>query len=205
MMENPEMIPQRVTQVQANSGHTEWVTPSYILDAARNTFGHGGIDLDPASSDLAQTKVRAARYYTKERNGLSYNWTGRNIWLNPPYTAKDMTAFIDHLALNRPFYGEACVITNSATETRWAQMLGRLSAAICLLDKRVAFLRPTEDGKELYTPKHGSLQGQMVWYIGDAPDQFGLAFEQLGVCFGREPIGQVIFPTPIGRIVETAE
>lgn len=45
----------RVQQVQSNTGHTEWITPPYILEAARSSYGP--IELDPASSDLAQTVV----------------------------------------------------------------------------------------------------------------------------------------------------
>lgn len=81
---------------------------------------------------------------------------------------------------------EAIVLTNAATETRWAQLLGRWSSAICMLNGRVPFYRANEDG-EIWKPTNGSLQGQMVWYLGidPAPDMFGLGFAQLGQCFWR--------------------
>jgi ParB family chromosome partitioning protein len=54
----------------------EWYTPAkYIM---------GGIDLDPASCQMANQTVKAARYYTQEENGLMQPWYGR-VWLNPPY------------------------------------------------------------------------------------------------------------------------
>lgn len=49
----------------------------------------GGIDLDPASCELANQTVNASRYYTIEDNGLMRPWDldGKptRIWLNPPY------------------------------------------------------------------------------------------------------------------------
>lgn len=184
------LIPQRVQQRRANSGYEEWTTPSYILDAARTLWG-GAIDLDPASSELSQTVVRADRFFTKADDGLAKDWDARTVWLNPPYSAKGMAAFVAKARVEweAKRFGELLVITNSATETRWGQSLAEMSNGLCLLRGRVAFLRETDEGGELYTPKSGTLQGQVVWYCttyDDPPlDLFGLAFAELGACFWR--------------------
>jgi phage N-6-adenine-methyltransferase len=60
----------------------EWYTPARYVEAARQVMG--GIDLDPASCELANKTIKAAHYYTEQDDGLSKEWYGR-VWLNPPY------------------------------------------------------------------------------------------------------------------------
>lgn len=74
--ERPEFeIPQKAKS-------NEWYTPAKYIEAARLVMG--GIDLDPASCEMANRTVKAARYYTAQENGLAQEWYGK-IWLNPPY------------------------------------------------------------------------------------------------------------------------
>jgi ParB family transcriptional regulator, chromosome partitioning protein len=56
-------------------------TPQIIVDAAREVLGR--IDLDPASDELANLTVKAAKIYTKTDDGLTKYWSG-NVFLNPP-------------------------------------------------------------------------------------------------------------------------
>lgn len=64
------------------TGENEWYTPAEHLERARQVLG--SIDLDPASSDFAQQRVKAAQHFTIEDDGLKREWAGR-VWLNPPY------------------------------------------------------------------------------------------------------------------------
>lgn len=164
-----------MAHVEHNSGNNEWYTPSYIVEAARRVLG--AFDCDPASSDFANTLIGAKTYYTEQTNGLdrSHPW-GSRVWMNPPYGRALMGNFCEELCW-RVTIGEvreACVITNNATETKWAQTLFSISSAQCFLSSRVAFL--DRMGRVANKP----LQGQVIWYVGDKIERFAREFHPLG-------------------------
>ena len=103
----------------------EWRTPPKYVEMARRAMG--GIDVDPASSDIAQETVKAREdYYTERDNGLYQIWRG-NVWLNPPYSAQKIHAFTLKLLYEYESGStkQAVVLTNSATDTQWFHMLLR--------------------------------------------------------------------------------
>ena len=70
-------------------GNDEWYTPPEYIDAARDVLG--GIDLDPASSDIANDTVKADEYYTVDDDGLTRvrpagSWRGGDRRMNLPYS-----------------------------------------------------------------------------------------------------------------------
>jgi hypothetical protein len=66
---------------QHSSESNEHYTPFEVISAAKNLMG--GIDLDPASCEVANNTVAAGDYYDKDDDGLSQKWYGR-VFLNPP-------------------------------------------------------------------------------------------------------------------------
>ena len=153
-----------------NSGNNEWYTPADIIEAARRMMG--GIDLDPASSDIANKVVKAGKYYTAETNGLDKEWFG-NVWLNPPYAAELIEAFTNKATAEAPNIKQMIILVNNATETRWFRSLVGISSAICFPSSRVKFYLP--NGKV-----GAPLQGQALLYVGADPSKFLAEFAAFG-------------------------
>jgi ParB family chromosome partitioning protein len=164
---------QRQPHVSHNSGNNEWYTPPEYIAAAREVMG--GIDLDPASSEIANRIVQAETYYTEQDDGLLYDWHGR-VWMNPPYSAHLIGLFAERLA-ERVKWGdvtEACVLVNNATETGWFNTLLAVASCVCFIRGRVKFI--DTEGK----PSGAPLQGQAILYIGLNVETFGQVFSKFG-------------------------
>lgn len=157
--------------VANNSGENEWYTPPEFIAAARVVMG--GIDLDPASSDLANQCVEAETYYTAQDNGLDQEWFGR-IWLNPPYAQPLIAEFSDAVVSKRGDYEAACILVNNATDTGWLQDMLRVADAVCFLKGRVKFI--DKHGE----PSGAPLQGQVILYMGKNPAAFAGEFSRFG-------------------------
>lgn len=158
-----------VPHVARNTGENEWYTPQPFIDAAQIVLGI--IDLDPASNPIAQARIQASTYYTKDNDGLTKEWVG-NVWMNPPYAQPLVGQFIDKLVSSAQVL-EAIVLVNNGTETRWGQTLLEWADAVCFPSTRIRFLDP--DGNP-----GAPLQGQMIAYKGDSVDAFTEAFGKFG-------------------------
>ena len=155
--------------VSNNSGNNEWYTPEEYIEAARLTMG--GIDVDPASNDLAQKTVKAKIYYTAETNGLDKEWKG-NVWMNPPYSGNLIGEFCDKLLaeIESGNVTQAIVLVNNATEAQWFRSLVDKALLVAFTRRRVRFI--DQDGN----PSGAPLQGQAIIYIGKNEDKFLEAF-----------------------------
>ena len=160
------------TRATAQTGDNEWFTPTEILDAAREVLGR--FDLDPASDDVAQDQVRAARYFTAEDNGLEREWHGR-VWLNPPYAQPLIAQFISKLIAERNAgrTTAAIMLTNNSADTAWWHEAASASAVVCFTRGRIQFYKPAGGPS---TP----LQGQAFFYFGDHVEAFTARFQKIG-------------------------
>lgn len=163
--------------VAYNAGNNEWYTPAEYIAAAVEVMG--GIDLDPATSEMAQTVVQATVYLTRFDDGLrQVRWLHQRIWLNPPYS--NPAPWIEKLVREHqagPFCTEAIVLVNNATETSWFQMLLE-RFPVCLPARRLAFWR--HDHANV-----GARQGQAFFYLGPNVAKFQEVFSQFGPILRR--------------------
>ncbi len=159
--------------VANNSGDNEWYTPPEFIEAARLVMG--SIDLDPASSEVANRTVGAERIYTAADDGLKLVWEGR-VWMNPPYEKGLIDRFAEKLRAEVAAGNvkEAVVLVNNATDTRWFATLCEVGSMLCFPTGRVRFYKP--DGE-----RGAPLQGQAVIYIGGHHEGFARAFASFGM------------------------
>lgn len=169
----PKEIVQEVLKrphVSFNSGNNEWYTPAEFIEAAVKTMGN--IDLDPASSEIANQTVKAKTYYTAETNGLAHSWFG-NVWLNPPYSSDLIGKFADKVLSEYGNCSQMIILVNNATETEWFCKLVSKADAVVFPKSRVKFYMP--DGRT-----GAPLQGQAILYIGSSPERFFECFKKFG-------------------------
>jgi len=154
------------------TGENEWYTPDEHIALARLVMG--SIDLDPASSHVANRVVKADQFYDEETNGLQQTWHG-NVWLNPPYAQPAIAHFADKMVAEWKSgrVTAAIVLTHNYTDTAWFHALAGSASAICFTRGRVRFVSPTG---ELAAPT----QGQAFFYFGSEVDIFADVFGEVG-------------------------
>jgi ParB family chromosome partitioning protein len=159
--------------INQDSGDTEWYTPPEIVEAARLTLG-GVIDLDPASSLIANQRIRATKIFTITDDGLRQQWHGR-VWMNHPFSAAGNPVWVRKLVeeYEAGRVVEACCICFAATSERWFQPLAVRPQ--CYMSPRTNYYLP--DG----TKKPGVTKGSVVTYFGPNPQRFADAFRRFGV------------------------
>ena len=151
--------------VSHNSGENEWYTPIEYINKAKEVMG--SIDLDPASSIIANKTVNADKIYTIDDNGLEQKWNG-NVWLNPPYSSDLIGKFANKLvdSFKNNDIEQAIVMVNNATETQWFTTMIDKASAIVFPKGRIKFV--DMNGNVGNAP----LQGQAFIYFGSNANKF---------------------------------
>lgn len=65
--------------IHFSSKTDEWSTPQYLFDKLNAEFF---FNLDPCAT---KENAKCERFFTKEDNGLSKDWSGLRVFMNPPY------------------------------------------------------------------------------------------------------------------------
>ncbi len=186
-------------QINQNSGNFEYYTPGQFTDAAREVMG--GIDLDPASSYIANQRIKAKKIFTKEDSGLMNIWNGR-VWMNHPFskgekkchknrgrckkqTCKDRGYHIDIdlpgntqwikriiAEYEKGHVTEAIMICYASTSETWFKPL--LSYIQCFIAGRVDYYDP--EGNQI----KGCPKGSVITYLGKNTEKFKKEFLQFG-------------------------
>lgn len=155
------------------TGQNEWYTPAEYIGAVRDVLGT--IDLDPASSEIANKVVGADRFFTAEDDGLAKEWTAKTLWMNPPYAQPLIAQFVEKLVSEIAAWRvlEAIALTHNYTDTAWFHRAEENCQAICFTRGRIGFLSP--DGE-----RASATQGQAFFYFGDNVEKFANRFRSIG-------------------------
>lgn len=154
----------------------DWNTPPDIIALAREVLGR--IDCDPASNAAAQATIGAARYFTKDTNGLRQEWHG-TVWLNPPYSRGLVDQFVMKLLAERAAgsCAAAIALVNAQTSALWYHCLLRGADAVCSPHQRIRFINAaTGERPDSYWTD------QTFFYFGPAPERFHAVFSAVGHC-----------------------
>jgi phage N-6-adenine-methyltransferase len=153
----------------------EWYTPARYVEAARDVLG--GIDLDPASSEMANRTVQAPAYYDEDDDGLTRDWHGR-VWLNPPY-GKGTGLFASKLVeeyKQRRVTAAVLLINAYGFDSSWFQPLW--DHLLCFTDHRIVFTSPQRG-------TGGPANANLFVYLGPAEQRFADVFSGFGAIVRR--------------------
>ena len=115
-----------------------WGTPYDLFTFAEFMFGP--FDLDAAAEpDWKMCK----NYISEEQNALNpeTEWEGENVWINPPYDIKSITAFIKRAFLESTKNKSITLLLPVKSDQQWFHDLVTEGATFIFIRKRVKFRR----------------------------------------------------------------
>jgi hypothetical protein len=183
--------------INQTSHDFEYYTQAKFVEPARRTMGW--IELDPASSLIANRTIRAQHIYTVDDDALSQAWRAATLWLNHPFGESEepcktrctkkrcpqrgyhidkripgnadwINKLIDHYRCGD--VKQACCITFASTSEAWFKPLMHFPQVY--LSPRTNYLLP--DG----TLKQGVTKGSVITYLGPHVQNFAYNYQHLG-------------------------
>jgi hypothetical protein len=143
------------------SKSNSWMTPTNILESVHVVLGD--IDLDPASSEIADARVLSNGYFTERDDGLSRPWHGR-VFINPPGGKRgkeSLTGLFWQKLMNECIAGRVshAIFLSFSLEalsmTQKYHQVTMLSFPLCVPYSRLRFV--PEDGSKAQSPTHGNV------------------------------------------------
>lgn len=156
--------------VLVSAENESWLTPPTIIARIKNVLGT--IELDPASSLVANKIVGAERIFTIEDDSLTKDWVANTIFLNPPFgkvSNKSQAGIFAEYAIDQykqSNFKEGIILIHARFGYNWYNdLLDRLVSAT--LKERIRFVNPQ-------TMKIGAQAktAQTLFYLGAEPNKF---------------------------------
>lgn len=169
--------------IKHSSETDQWFTPEWVINGVKEVLGR--IDLDPASSVEANKVVGASNILTEEQDGLTSEWIGSNIFINPPGgKIKNQSQAIlfwmrlmkhlDEGKLDHAIYLAFSVEALQTSQNKDCKAIGEFP--FCVPNKRIKFVSP-EGIKN--SPSHANM---IVYVPGkvDSSKKFSEVFNKYG-------------------------
>lgn len=100
----------RGTTALFSSGRDDWRTPTHLFDELNEEF-HFDVDLCADDSNHL-----CEEYYTKERDGMQADLTGKRVYCNPPY-GRTLEKWVRKCAMSNSTV--AVMLIPARTDTAW--------------------------------------------------------------------------------------
>lgn len=128
-----------------------WATPNEIYERLNKEFK---FDFDPCPYNENEI--------TPETDGLLKDW-GKNNFLNPPYSRKLKTAFIEKALEEKKKGNTTVMLLPVSTSTKlFHELILPNAADIEFVKGRIKFQKKDHQTGEFYTPKNGGMHDSMI-------------------------------------------
>lgn len=117
------------TDLMFSSKTPEWATPQDLFDELNKEFN---FTLDPCAT---KENAKCKKYYTKEDDGLSKDWYGETVFMNPPY-GREIGKWVKKAALSATTV--VCLLP-ARTDTKWFHLYINNVAEIRFIKGRLKF------------------------------------------------------------------
>ena len=100
-----------MSNIHFSSATDLWATPQEFFDKLNEQFG---FTLDVCAND---ENAKCARYFTKEQDGLSQEWSGV-CWMNPPY-GREIGDWMRKAFESARGWATVVCLVPARTDTKW--------------------------------------------------------------------------------------
>ena len=115
----------------------DYYTPKWIFDAMSLEF-----DIDVAAPVQGIPWIPAKRWFSQADDGLTQDWGGALVWMNPPYS--QTTPWVHKFIENNNG-----VTLLPITKTKWFWLLWQISDAVLMLPTQLKYVRPDESRADI--------------------------------------------------------
>lgn len=129
----------------------ERFTPKKYVDSVRLVLGE--IDLDPASSFVANQRIKAVRYFSEGDSGLNHHWHG-NVFCNPPYSRGNLLIWSKKIVkeFEEGNLDNGIYLVPFDPSTEWFKVINGFP--FCATDHRLNFLEYNSNLKKFFFLKN---------------------------------------------------